>query len=219
MTARVPEKMWGDPRANSPLRDERPASQTSKQRLPSSGRVARPNRVPRRVVVVETPRPEDGAVDRVAPDDPIDQFLAMGPSTEGARAPEPRPVVVSRRLHRTLPRRLAHFLSEKESSQYSSMAPRRADDRRTTILPFNGNGRGRWRPSPTVVGHGGPTPDRPASGNDHERASRGAPRYAAIAHQASVPSSPRAAAGRGSQARKGERRGRCSQRADVASSR
>ena len=39
--------------------------------------------------------------------------------------------------------RLNRFLFEKKPSQYSSIAPRRADGSRTSIFPFNGNGRGR----------------------------------------------------------------------------
>jgi hypothetical protein len=39
--------------------------------------------------------------------------------------------------------RLHHFLFEKSPSQYSSIAPRKADGTRTKIFFFNGNGRGR----------------------------------------------------------------------------
>ena len=40
-------------------------------------------------------------------------------------------------------RRLTHFLFEKKASQYSSIAPRLPDGRRTKPFFFNGNGRGR----------------------------------------------------------------------------
>jgi len=40
-------------------------------------------------------------------------------------------------------KRLYHFLFEANPSQYSSIAPRKADGTRTKILFFNGNGRGR----------------------------------------------------------------------------
>jgi hypothetical protein len=40
-------------------------------------------------------------------------------------------------------RRLSHFMFEKEPSQYSSIAPRTADGKRTKLFFFNGNGRGR----------------------------------------------------------------------------
>ncbi len=40
-------------------------------------------------------------------------------------------------------RRLTHFFFEKEPSQYSSIAPRTPDGRRTKPFFFNGNGRGR----------------------------------------------------------------------------
>jgi len=39
--------------------------------------------------------------------------------------------------------RLTRFMFEKEPSQYSSIAPRTADGRRTKIFFFNGSGRGR----------------------------------------------------------------------------
>lgn len=38
---------------------------------------------------------------------------------------------------------LTHFMFEKEPSQYSSIAPRTAGGKRTTIFFFNGSGRGR----------------------------------------------------------------------------
>ena len=37
----------------------------------------------------------------------------------------------------------SHFMFDKEPSQYSSIAPRTADGKRTKIFFFNGNGRGR----------------------------------------------------------------------------
>ena len=40
-------------------------------------------------------------------------------------------------------RRLTHFFFEKKPSQYSSIAPRAPDGRRTKPFFFNGNGRGR----------------------------------------------------------------------------
>jgi hypothetical protein len=45
--------------------------------------------------------------------------------------------------HRSLLQRLNAFLFDKKPSEYSSLAPRQADGRRTKIFFFNGNGRGR----------------------------------------------------------------------------
>ena len=51
---------------------------------------------------------------------------------------EPRVLV-----HTTWRARLTHFFFEKKASQYSSIAPRLPDGRRTKPFFFNGNGRGR----------------------------------------------------------------------------
>jgi hypothetical protein len=44
---------------------------------------------------------------------------------------------------RRIQRWFTHFMFEKEPSQYSSIAPRTSDGKRTKIFFFNGNGRGR----------------------------------------------------------------------------
>ncbi|HEY1824604.1 MAG TPA: hypothetical protein VGG21_01410 [Acidimicrobiales bacterium] len=72
-------------------------------------------------------------------DETLGRFLAQ-PAEHGYEdAPEPDvpipPLSFRRRLHR--------FLYEKQPSEYSSIAPRRADGTRTKIFFFNGNGRGR----------------------------------------------------------------------------
>ena len=74
-------------------------------------------------------------------DDPINRFLSQPPE-QGVGdhdAPE-APTSASRRTFRAW---LNHFLYEKEPSDYSSIAPRRADGSRTNLFFFNGNGRGR----------------------------------------------------------------------------
>ncbi len=55
-----------------------------------------------------------------------------------ATADEPRVIV-----HASWRARLTHFFFEKKPSQYSSIAPRTPDGRRTKPFFFNGNGRGR----------------------------------------------------------------------------
>ncbi len=74
-------------------------------------------------------------------DDPIRRFLAQPPEQgvgDHVEAPEPQTTV--RRSFRGW---LHHYLFEKERSDYSSIAPRRADGSRTNLFFFNGNGRGR----------------------------------------------------------------------------
>ena len=74
------------------------------------------------------------------PDEPIERFLAQ-PSEHGVgddEAPPPRPAPP-----RGLWKKVNRFLFEKEPSDYSSIAPRRADGTRTKLFFFNGNGRGR----------------------------------------------------------------------------
>lgn len=74
-------------------------------------------------------------------DDPIDRFLSQPPEVgagdqEEARSKQPAP-------HRGVWGWLSHFLFEKEPSDYSSIAPRRADGKRTKPFFFNGSGWGR----------------------------------------------------------------------------
>ncbi len=56
---------------------------------------------------------------------------------------DPTVVEPENAVHRTFWQRLNHFLFEKEPGQYSSIAPRDAQGRRTKPFFFNGNGRGR----------------------------------------------------------------------------
>ncbi|MGC2169530.1 MAG: hypothetical protein WA580_10555 [Acidimicrobiales bacterium] len=74
-------------------------------------------------------------------DDPLGRFLAQPPEQGVGDHEEPElPQVVFRRSFRGW---LHHFIFEKEPSDYSSIAPRRADGSRTNLFFFNGNGRGR----------------------------------------------------------------------------
>ena len=76
--------------------------------------------------------------------DPIDRFLSqpaeavVGDHDEIAHDGKD-PQVAQRGLRA----RLSHFFFEKSPSSYSSIAPRQADGKRSTIFFFNGNGRGR----------------------------------------------------------------------------
>ncbi len=74
-------------------------------------------------------------------DDPISRFLSQPPEQGVGDHEVPEvPQLASRRKFRAW---LRHFLYEKEPSDYSSIAPRRADGSRTNLFFFNGNGRGR----------------------------------------------------------------------------
>ncbi|MDE3083245.1 MAG: hypothetical protein KGJ39_07485 [Acidobacteriota bacterium] len=73
-------------------------------------------------------------------DDPIERFLEQpaehGVDDDDVTAPRPARA-------RGFWKSVNHFLFEKEPSDYSSIAPRGADGRRTKLFFFNGNGRGR----------------------------------------------------------------------------
>ncbi len=71
----------------------------------------------------------------------IDRFLAQPPEHGVGDGPGvvPSPVHAQRSFWQSV----FHFLFEKEPSQYSSIAPRKADGTRTKPFFFNGNGRGR----------------------------------------------------------------------------
>ncbi len=73
-------------------------------------------------------------------DDPIERFLDQpaehGVGDDEVATPRPAPP-------HGFWKRVNRFLFEKEPSDYSSIAPRGADGKRTTLFFFNGNGRGR----------------------------------------------------------------------------
>ena len=83
---------------------------------------------------------------------PIDSFLSQpaysADEDADEKTAEPEPARASE-VHGDLSvwkrfgQWFAHFMFEKEPSQYSSIAPRKADGTRTKIFFFNGNGRGR----------------------------------------------------------------------------
>lgn len=82
------------------------------------------------------------------PESPIDRFLSQPASHAEEDAVDdvvsPTPDVHAVRTVWSRTRRwLTHFMFEKEPSQYSSIAPRTLDGRRTKIFFFNGSGRGR----------------------------------------------------------------------------
>ena len=73
-------------------------------------------------------------------DEVLQKFLAQPPE-QGFRDDEV--ILEATRASRSWWSRINHFLFEKEPSQYSSIAPRRADGTRSKIFFFNGNGKGR----------------------------------------------------------------------------
>jgi len=75
-------------------------------------------------------------------DDVLQRFLAQPPE-HGFSDDEPVLAVTTERPPGRWWQRLNHFLFEKEPSQYSSIAPRRADGTRTKVFFFNGSGKGR----------------------------------------------------------------------------
>jgi hypothetical protein len=87
-----------------------------------------------------------------SPESPVDSFLSQTAYSVDEDVDE---VIVEPDLARApgLPRGLnvrkrfghwfTHFMFEKEPSQYSSIAPRKADGTRSKIFFINGNGRGR----------------------------------------------------------------------------
>jgi len=82
------------------------------------------------------------------PESEVDRFLSQPAShadedtvdNAGSSTPDVQAVGTMRSRTR---RWLTHFMFEKEPSQYSSIAPRTPDGRRTKIFFFNGSGRGR----------------------------------------------------------------------------
>ena len=91
------------------------------------------------------PRPNERDEGPVEGADSVERFLAMPPehgvgdeAEAEAEVEAPHPAV-----HRTFWQRVNHFLFEKKRSEYSSIAPRGPDGRRTKLFFFNGSGRGR----------------------------------------------------------------------------
>ncbi len=72
--------------------------------------------------------------------DPIKEFLSQPPEhgfADGIGAP----AIAQSAPRRSFGQWLYHFLFEKESSDYSSISPRKTDGTRTRLFFFNGNGR------------------------------------------------------------------------------
>jgi len=92
-----------------------------------------------------------GLVDSIGnPDDhesPVEAFLEQPAYHADEDTVEPQqvstPIKPTGSPWQRLRRRFSHFMYEKEPSQYSSIAPRTPDGKRTKIFFFNGNGRGR----------------------------------------------------------------------------
>ena len=99
---------------------------------------------PHNVAFVDAPREPVGEVQ----DTPLDVFLHQPAVTADDSSVEVNEVPT---FHaepggsrwRRFRRWFNHFMFEKDPSQYSSIAPRTPDGRRTKIFFFNGNGRGR----------------------------------------------------------------------------
>jgi hypothetical protein len=94
--------------------------------------------------VVESPPERNGD----GPETPIEAFLeqpayhAEEDSAEIDQTPAPLYDFEGSRWQR-FRLRFSHFMFEKEPSEYSSIAPRTPDGKRTKLFFFNGNGRGR----------------------------------------------------------------------------
>ncbi len=88
--------------------------------------------------------PEQPADQNGAGDDPVGRFLAMPPEhgvgDEIAVEDDVSHVPTD---NRSFGQKLHHFLFEKKASEYSSIAPRGPDGKRSKPFFFNGNGRGR----------------------------------------------------------------------------
>jgi hypothetical protein len=94
----------------------------------------------------ESTRDDDSRDDDKGTTAPLETFLHQ-PALHADEDDSPSPTgeVVLNSAHVGFWRAINNFMFNKRPSEYSSLAPRGAEGRRSRIFFFNGNGRGRYR--------------------------------------------------------------------------